>query len=73
MTKEEELDALKTNVLKWYKYYTDEIEKATINDLEDFNTRRRLIETFAESVNANAAYRKFISKYSMIKPPKNKE
>ena len=66
---EQELEILKAAVLKRYADYTDAVKNTTITDLKDFNKRRRLIETFALSVGANIAFRKFISEYKITEEP----
>jgi hypothetical protein len=73
MTKEQEYEMLKTHMIKAYTAYINAAQKTSINDLNDWNTRRRLIETFALSVEANITYRNFISKYKMIEPPNTTE
>ncbi len=73
MTKEEEYEMLKTRMIKAYTDYINVAQKTSINDLNDWNKRWRLIENFALSVEANTAYRRFISKYQPIMPPKSTE
>jgi hypothetical protein len=73
MTKEEEYEMLKTRMIKAYTDYINAAQKTSINDLNDWNKRRRLIENFTLSVEANTAYRRFISKYKTIEPPKSTE
>ena len=73
MIKEEEYEMLKTRMIKAYTDYINTAQKTSINDMNDWNKRRGLIETFARSVEANTAYRRFISKYKPIEPPKSTE
>jgi len=61
MIKEEEYEMLKTRMIKAYTDYINTAQKTSINDLNDWNKRRGLIETFARSVEANTVYRRFIS------------
>ena len=73
MTKEEEYEMLKTRMVKAYTNNINMAQKTSINDLDDWNKSRRLIENFALSVETNIAYRRFISKYKTIEPPKSTE
>ena len=70
MIEEEKFKQLKAATIKKYKDYIIEIEKTSINDLHDWRTRRRLVENFALTVEANTAYRNFIARYKMIEQPK---
>jgi hypothetical protein len=69
MTNEQEFEALKASVLKKYADYSDAVKNTAITDLKDLKKRRRLIETFTLSVEANIAYRKFIYKYNITEEP----
>ena len=60
MIKEEEYEMLKTRMVKAYTDYINTAQKTSINDMDDWNKRKGLIETFARSVEANTAYRRFI-------------
>ena len=70
MTKEEEFEELKKAAMKRYADYCEVIQKTSLHDLSNFYARRRLVDSFSQSVKANAAYRLFISKY-IISPPEN--
>jgi hypothetical protein len=65
MTTEQELDVLKSAVLQTYAEYYEVVRNTTISNLSDYNKRRRLIEAFASSVYANAAFRHFLSEFKM--------
>ena len=60
-------------MIKAYTDYINTAQKTSINDLNDWNKGSGLIETFARSIEANIAYRRFISKYKLIEPLKRIE
>jgi hypothetical protein len=72
MTKEQEFEELKTAVLRRYTEYCDVVRNSTLSGLNDFNKRKRLIDAFVLSVDANAAFRNFIYKYQRISTSDNK-
>jgi hypothetical protein len=54
MTKEQEFEELKAVVLRRYIEYCDVVRNSTLSGLNDFNKRKRLIDAFVVSVDANA-------------------
>ena len=70
MTEEQEYERLKAATIKQYASYIAEIEETSISDLGDYKKRRRLVELFALTVEANAAYRKFILQYPISRQGK---
>ena len=64
MTKQEEFEMLKDNVIEKHSLYLGEIKRFSYEDVTNVHKRFKLLHAYTQAVISNAEYRSFINENS---------